>query len=150
FFFFLYPAPYTLHPMKHLPIIAAAILSSGLFLVISGMGLGFIFMFLPTLPLFMLGLGKSPRQALIATLLSAAVISVSTDAAVGCLFLVFLGLPAWHIAREGLLHRPAGPASEFFPIGLIFMQLALWASALVALMTFYYSFQEGLPQLLSH
>ena len=47
----------------------AGLLSSGLFLVVFGIGLGFVFMFLPTLPLFFTGLGKSPRLTYIAVII---------------------------------------------------------------------------------
>lgn len=135
-------------PLAHAFI--AGLLASGLFLFVFGLGLGFIFMFLPTLPLLALGLSKAPRLALYGAFFATALITMLTDMAVGLLFLLFLGLPAWFLARESLRARSHGPVEEWLPIGLILTQLTLYACAFVALLTLFYALQpESLPQVLS-
>lgn len=136
--------------------LVAGLLSSGLFLVVFGAGLGFLFMFLPTLPLFFLGLsrmGYGYKRSLTAALAGAAgIITAVAGPASAALYLVFLGLPAAYFCRKALLHLPATAGVDMFwyPLGLIILKLSLWASMLVALMTWYYaSLPGGLPQLLT-
>lgn len=129
----------------------AGLLASGLFLVVFGIGLGFVFMFLPTLPLFFLGLSKPPQPTHIAIGIAALLISLIAGLASALLFLVFLGLPTWYLAKKSMvsLPSPAG-GTAWYPIGLIIMDLTLYACGLIALMTIYYSGQEGgLPLLMS-
>jgi hypothetical protein len=131
-------------------ILIAAVASSALFLAVFGLGLGFIFMFLPTLPLLALGLTRPSSLALNAALGASVIISLVVDVPSGLLFLLFLGLPAWYLAKESLLWHGSFAARQWTPIGLILTRLAVYASVLVALMTAYYATQPGgLPHLLS-
>jgi hypothetical protein len=128
----------------------ASLLSAGLFLTVFGIGLGFIFMFLPTLPLFALGLGKEPKFALFSAIAAAVIIAAIAELPTGLLFLLFLGLPTWYLAKESLLWRGNPAARQWMPIGIILTRLTLCAAAAVALMTLYYAFQPGgLPHMLS-
>jgi len=136
---------------KHLLLtLIAAALASGLFLAVLASGLGFIFMFLPTLPLFVIGLGKQPRLALIAALIASALIGLAAGPSIAILFIVFFGLPSWYLANHSLLWRSDGTGRQWMPVGTILTQLTLYACATVALITLFYASQPGgLPQLLS-
>lgn len=129
----------------------AGALSAGLFLVIAGIGLGFFFLFLPSLPLFLVGMGKSPRLALYGSLLAAAIIGVIADISVALIFLFMLGLPAWYISRLSLLWR-SGDANnrQWFPLGPVFCNLTLYACAILVGMVAYYAQEPGgLPHMIS-
>jgi hypothetical protein len=137
-------------PKELILLTVTALLVSGLFLAVFGLGLGFLFMFLPSLPLFALGLGKRPTLALNAALAAAVIISVVAGVASGILFLLFLGFPAWYLAKESLVCRDEPGGRQWMPIGLMLTRLTLCACIAVALMTLYYVPQPGgLPQLLS-
>lgn len=129
----------------------AGLLSSGLFLVVFGAGLGFLFMFLPTLPLFFLGLSTSARHTHAATGVATLLIGLIAGPASAVLYLVFLGLPTWYFSRKAMAILPAaGNSKEWYPVGLIILNLALYASGVVMLMTLYYIGQPGgLPQILA-
>lgn len=129
----------------------AALLATGLFLLVFGTGLGFLFMFLPTLPLFALGLSRPPKLALHAACYTTIMIGLALGLPSAILFLLFLGLPAWIISKQSLLWRLNDESERvWFPLGLIFVHLTLWACALVALMTAYYAGDEGgIPLMLS-
>ena len=130
--------------------IVAGLISSGLFLIVAGIGLGFLFMFLPTLPLFYIGLGKQPRLLHISIITAAIIISVITGPPVALFYLLFFALPAWYIAWQGLHWRDGGSERQWFPIGLIMMNLSLYGCALLALATLYYAGEPGgLPQIIA-
>jgi len=137
-------------PKDFIYIFIAALVASGLFLAVFGIGLGFVFMFLPTLPLFAVGLGKQPSLALNATFAAAILISLVAGVPSGLLFLLFLGLPAWYLIKESLLWRDGPDARLWMPVGLVLSRLTFYACGIVALMTLYYAFQPGgLPHMLS-
>jgi len=129
----------------------AGLLTSGLFLIVFGIGLGFVFMFLPTLPLFFLGLSKFPRLTHGAIAFAAVLITLIAGPASAMLFMIFLGVPTWYFSKKSLLSVPSQSGeAAWYPVGFIIMDLTLYACALVALMTLYYTGQEGgLPQIMS-
>jgi len=128
----------------------AGLLSGGLFLAVFASGLGFIFMFLPTLPLFAVGLSKQPQLALTGALIAGALVALVAGSPSGLLFLLFLGLPAWYLAKESLLCRGSPSARQWMPVGLILTHLTLCGCAAVAVVTLFYAAQPGgLPHMLS-
>lgn len=143
-------------PKSLIPALLAGLLASGLFLAVFGAGLGFMFMFLPALPLFFLALSAHATAdkyiVPIALAVATFIIGLAGGPASGALFLIFLGLPCWYFAKKSLLHLPAAPGMPMFwyPLGLIVLNLTLWACALVAMMVWYYSdLPGGMPQLLA-
>ena len=144
----LFPESRTPNPQS--PLIApilAGLLASGLFFIVFGIGLGFIFLFLPTLPLFYIGLGPRFAKLPLAVGTAAVTIAIVTGLPLMTIFLLFMGLPAWYIAKYSLLWRSE---QDWFPIGAIILRLTLIGCAIISLVTLYYSFQpETLPQLLS-
>lgn len=129
----------------------AGLLSSGLFMVVFALGLGFLFLFLPTLPLLTLGLRGQFSTALLASFLASLIIGLAAGPASGVLYLLTLGLPSWHISRQSLRWKvDEGGQPRWFPLGAVFTSLSLAACTLIALMTLFYATQpENLPQLLS-
>ena len=128
----------------------AGLLSSGLFVIVFGIGLGFIFMFLPTLPLFYAGLGVHARTARDAGLFAALVIGLLSGPSALLVYLLFLGLPTMFICQRAMLVRFNGLDKQWYPLGLIMMHLALWGCSLIAFLTlFYWSEPGGLPAILA-
>jgi hypothetical protein len=122
----------------------AGIVSAGLYLLVMSLGLGFFFMFLPTLPILLTGLGRSPRLALYATLAATFTLTLVIGFASAFVFLIFLGLPAWYIADHALRWRNTAEGErQWYPLGLVFTYLTLYACATVAGLTFYYAGEEG-------
>ena len=139
---------------KHLAsALIAGLFSGGLFLVVFGTGLGFIFMFLPSFPLFFVSLSPKFSLSHAAIVAATTVITLVAGLASGILFLIFLGLPVWYFSKKALLSGAGIGAGErlWYPIGLIIMHLTLCACVLVALMTWYYAGEPGgLPLILEH
>jgi hypothetical protein len=131
-----------LKPMT-LPLIAG-LLAGGLFLFIFDVGLGFLFMFLPILPIMLAGFARSAPVALQATLIATIAIGAVANTAAAVLFLIFFGLPAWYIVRQGQLSRIDGAGTrQWMPAGPIFVHLAIAASVLVALVVAYWAGTPG-------
>ncbi len=128
----------------------AGLLSSALFVIVFGIGLGFLFMFLPTLPLFYAGLGVNARAARDASLLAALVIGLLSGPSALVVYLLFLGFPAMFICQRAMLVRFEGLDKHWYPVGAIMTSLALWGTGLVALITvFYWGQPGGLPAILA-
>lgn len=131
------------------PTLAAGLLAAGLFLLIAASGLGVFFLFLPTLPLLIVGLDRAPKAALAGGLIAAVIIALAGGAGAGVLFAAGLGLPAWMIARlagRRLRLRVAGSADTidiWFPIGAIFTRLTLYACAGISLIGLLYLGEPG-------
>ncbi len=128
----------------------AGLLSSGLFILVFGIGLGFVFMFLPTLPLFYAGLGTNARAARDASLMASCLIGLLSGPSALLVYLFFLGLPASYICYKALFVRMREGERLWYPIGTILMRLSFWGCAMVALITVYYwNLDGGLPGLLA-
>ncbi len=139
-------------PKALISALLTGLLSSALFLIVFGTGLGFVFMFLPTLPLFFLGLSRKSQMNHLAIISAAIFISIAAGEASGILFLIFLGFPTWYFAKKTTLcaKRPELSDTVWFPLGTILLNLTLYACSLIALMTWYYHDETGgLPQLLA-
>lgn len=122
-----------------------------LFICILILGLGFIFMFLPTLPLFYLGLQGNRQAPLRAAALATAIIVLSTGISSAIVFFLFFALPTCHIINLSMRWRLAedGVSKEWFPVAYIFTNLALYAAAFIAVITlYYYSTPGGLPEIM--
>ena len=134
---------------KHLiPAFTAGLLASGLFLV----SFGKVFLFLPSLPLFFIGLSSRSRLTYVAVFTATLLIGLIAGSAPGVLFLLFMGLPAWYFSKKSLLSGLGLGIAEriWYPIGLIIIDLTLYACVLLALMSWYYAYEPGgLQQLLS-
>ncbi len=106
-------------------------------------GLGFFFLFLPSLPLFFVGLRGKHRIALLSSIIASLLIGLFTGLEVASIFLLLVGLPAWYIAKKSLISANDGEQIYWFPVGQIFIQLIICACLLIAAMTLYYTSAEG-------
>jgi len=132
------------------PSLIAGAVSGALYLTVFYFGLGFLFLFLPTLPLFWLGLGKNSSLALYACFIGALMLAVFSNPAAAVVYLLFLALPAWYIARESLKHGASGPISIWFPLTVIFSRLmALCCFGLLAATLYYLPTPGGLPGMMA-
>lgn len=123
-------------------VFAAGFLAAGLFLFIAASGLGFVFLFLPVLPLLWLGLGRAPKFALYSGIAASLIVALA-NAGAGLSFLLLLGFPAWALSRLALLWRADEGGQLWFPLGIAFTRLTLYASAMVALAALIYVGHEG-------
>lgn len=128
----------------------AGLLSAAIFLIVFGLGLGFLFMFLPTLPLFYAGLGIRPRIARDGALFASLLIALLSGVSAPVVYLLFLGLPCAFISQRALLVSFDGLEPRWYPVGSIMLSLALWGCGLITLITlFYWGQNGGLPAMLA-
>ncbi len=138
-----------MHKKELFQAMAGGVLSALLFLLAAASGLGFFCLFLPTLPLFWLGLSTSPKLALHGGIVAALLIA-ALELAAGVMFLFLLGLPAWYITQKSLLSRDYTGGRTWFPLGLIFTTLTWFAVALMAVTGLFYAGEPGgLPAILA-
>ena len=134
-----------------------ALLSSGLCLLVFGLQLGFLFMFLPTLPLFSTGLTQNPRMVAYASAVALLPITLLADAATSIFFIFAFAGPCWYFCYTARKSRtltfsemPGTHLRIWFPIGITITHLAVYACALLALTTAFYAMQPtNLPQLIT-
>mgnify|MGYP001571344966 CR=1 FL=1 len=134
-----------------------ALLSSAIFYLVLRSGLDFVFMFLSTLPLFLAGPSKSPEVSLKAGILATIFIALLTNSFfVSLLFLLVFALPSWYICRMSTHHydikinQSLPTLRLWYPIGVITINLAIYGSVLLAIITAIFATQDtNLPQQLS-
>lgn len=132
------------------PAIVAGVVSAALFLAVVALGLGTFFLFWPTLPLFYLGLCNKPAAAFYASITASIIIIAATGLAAALLFLAVFALPTCYVTRRALWWRQSGSEREWFPLGLVALNLTLMACALVAAIVLYYAFSgQSITQLIA-
>lgn len=139
-------------PKEMLTALIAGMASFAAFIVVFGIGLGFIFMFLPTLPIFYVGLGYSLRTARRAIALACLPITLLSGISGLTVYTLFLTLPSYYICRKAMRPRLYAPQSPLVwpALGLIILNLTLMGCTLIALTSAYYWPQEGgLPGVLA-
>lgn len=130
--------------------IMTGLLTAGLFILVTISGLGFLFMFLSIIPLFMSALSRPSVD----TLRSAAIASVVLGLLGGDqIFVVFIGafaMPAWYFGQEARRRRIAKDGEILWrPVGLIMVDLALYACVAIAMIVLYNAlFGEGIEAVL--
>lgn len=130
--------------------LVAGLLSSGVFFLVFAIGLGFPFMFLPTLPLLTLGLSGRRRVASAALLCAALLIGTVLSASAGLVYAILLASPACYLANQSLRWRERDGKPEWMPIGLILANLTAFACGVLALIGLYYATSGGsLPAVLA-
>lgn len=126
------------------PSLIAGVASAALYLIVFTFGLGFLFLFLPTLPIFWLGLSgrfdDALHSALIATILLA-ILSSPVGAVV--VYLMSLGLPAWYISKEAMQYGKGFGTVVWFPLTVIIARLLSVFSFLLLAVTLYYHGEKG-------
>lgn len=129
----------------------AGIISAALFIIVYAIGLGFIFMFLPTLPLFFAGLQNGASVVMRGGAVSAIIILLAVGVASSFVYMLVLWLPAWHIVNGTMRYKLSDDESRlWFPMGAIMANLSLYAVTFIGFMVVYYSNESGgLPGMLS-
>ncbi|MEQ1789346.1 MAG: DUF2232 domain-containing protein, partial [Rickettsiales bacterium] len=135
-------------------ILITALLSGGIFLIIIDTGLGFVLLFLSTLPIFSIGLSESPKSALKAAAIATIPISLLvTSFYMPLIFFLMFALPCWYICYMALryydiqISKDIPPVRLWYPIVLITMYLAIYACILLAIITAIYATKDiNLPQ----
>lgn len=118
--------------------------------MVAGLGLGFAFLFLPTLPLFYHLLNRTPGNASAAIVTASIIITLVAGSAVGLMFFLFLGVPTHYFASSSLRFRPRDATLEWQPIGPLLTRLTVYGTCALACVTMYYYAQGiSLPHLLT-
>ena len=130
--------------IKIAPKIIAGVVSAALYLIVFTFGLGFLFLFLPTLPIFWLGLSRRSDDALHATLIATIILALfSNPFSAVLIYLLCLGLPAWYIAHESMKFGSGSGLVVWFPLTIIFARLMTVFAFILLAVTLYYSSTEG-------
>lgn len=142
--------------------VVTALLASVLFLLVFSLGMGFLFMFLPTLPLFIVGFGKSSKIALDAGMLASFIIAVLTGGfSAPVMFFIAFAVPCWAICfllrhhydiqiKDQNSSNKTTILQLWYPVGLVVMYLAIYACVFLAIITALMATQEAnLPQLMA-
>lgn len=142
-------------PQKQITtVIITALLSAALFLVVLIAQLDFIFMFISTLPLFSLGLGKNPKMALEAGAIATLPIALLThNLFMPALFFCVFTLPCAYICYMLLRYQDIKFADNlpvvrlWYPVGMVGLDLAVYGCAALAVITAFFATQDtNLPQ----
>ena len=134
--------------------ITVALLASVLFLAVLASGLGLVFIFLPSLPLFVVGLAKSPKMALQAgALASLPIILVTGSPLLAIIFFYAFAIPCWFMSRLLRQHYDLHMGEKmpilrlWYPAGLTTLYLAIYGCSILAIVTAFFATQEtNLPQ----
>ena len=135
----------------HAPAFLAGAASAFIYFIVSHFELGIFFPFLPTLPIFWLGLSRRTDDALKAALIGTIIlVLINGPANALVLYMLLLALPAWYIAHESLKVGTAHPIVIWFPLTVIYARLMAAGSFLLLAMTLYYSsIPGGLPGMIT-
>jgi len=126
------------------PALVAGVVSALLYVIVSAFGLGFMFLFLPTLPILWLGLSTPSPQGLLAGIFGTLALAILMVPPSG-LFVYFIGLaiPAWHIAHESLRRGEAHNLTVWFPLTVIFSRLSTGFVFILLGFSLFFGGQEG-------
>jgi len=131
------------------PAFVAGVLSAILYVIVSAFGLGLLFMFLPTLPLFWLGLSERSHMTAHACLIGTVILALFMPPLGLSMYILTLALPAWHISRQGMKSGNVRGITVWFPFTIIFSQLmCAFSFVLLAVALVYSSSEGGLPAIL--
>ena len=140
--------------------ILAAIISSFLFLAVVGANLGFVLIFLPTIPLFLLGFtefSKSTRVLQAGVIASALIALFTGNLLLGLCFYYIFPTSCWLMSCFLVWHYDIQLSDKdfpilrvYFPVGDIITYLAVYGCTTLALITAFYATEPAnLPHLLA-
>ena len=130
--------------------IVAGLASAIIFFTVLQLGLGSFFLFLPSLPLFYVGLSRGGRTVLTGSAIAATLIGVIGAPTVGVSFFLVVGLPVWYFANRSLRCTGDGDTTVWFPLGLILLNLTVAACAMLGVLTLQLALQpENLPTVIT-
>ena len=128
----------------HLPhLLAAGFLSAVLYIAVFSLGLGFLFLFLPTLPLFWVGLSVRPKAALQAGLVAALALLVVIGPGAAAMHWLSLTLPTWYLCYQSAKRVKLGDFTLWFPLGNAFATITAFACGLMVSVAIDYMGTEG-------
>lgn len=129
----------------------AAGVSALLYVAAFALGLGFLFLFVPTLPIFWLGLARHDSTCLHASLMATVAIALFMGAGNAIFYLVFLALPSCYVSYEALKQGQFSKnITLWYPLSMTFTKLvAAIVFILLAVTLFYMPTSGGLPALLA-
>lgn len=116
-----------------------ALASAGLFYLVAVLHLGFLFMMLPSLPVFYVALTQNPRAMLAVSAIAAAFILPVGGVEGALFFLIFSLLPVLVIGGKALQSRESTTGRQWYPLGLAFVELVSALVLLTVVMSFYYA-----------
>lgn len=122
--------------------IACGILSAGTFAVATyGAGSGLLIMFLPVVPLALIGLSHSAKHTLLAAVAACITIGI-IDAGSVPLFILLSAFPAYHFVRRALLWRGDEQERRWYPVVSILAELTAISACIFMLLAFSASMSE--------
>lgn len=131
--------------------IAAGLGAAALFILPFVIGAGLLFLFLPLLPLFMIGFGMGTKLFLLAAIAATLTVMTLASSGAGVFFLIFLMVPALLLIRQSLLWRTnptppvagSAPEREWYPLGFAVTELVLYIAGVFLLAALYYALRTG-------
>jgi len=124
----------------------AGLVSCLLFMTAFARGSGMLFLFLPALPLFLIGFWIGKRALLLAMLAGLGISIVLNPLGASAVFLLFVLLPALLFTQQALLSRPAPETEDgydWYPTGLALTHLVLYTCLLFLIMAMAYAGEDG-------
>lgn len=123
----------------------AGAVSTVLYILVSALGLGFLFLFLPTLPVFWLGFKRETDAALHACLVTTLLLTLLVHPATAMMYFLSLGMPAWYFTHEAMKsgHSPHSESPIWFPLTIIFARLMTASCFMLLFAALYHLRHEG-------
>lgn len=125
------------------PAIAGGVLSATLYFASFALGLGFLFLFIPTLPIFWLALSRTDSTGLHASLIATVILALIASPAHAIVYLFLLALPSFYMAHESLRRGQFENNVVWFPLTVIITRLTAIFCFLLLAITLYYAHNEG-------
>jgi hypothetical protein len=123
--------------------VLSGLVSAGLYVVVATFGLGFLFLFLPSLPIFWMGMSNRSDEALRASLAATLLLAVISGPASALVYLLVIALPAWYMAQEASKNGVYQQRVWWFPLTVIVARLVAAFSFLTLALALYYSHIPG-------
>lgn len=129
----------------------AGIASCALYALIYGAGLGFLFLFIPTLPILFAGLQHDANVTMRGATVAAILILLLMGTSSAIVYMFLLGVPSWYLVRHLLRSQVDEEGRRhWFPVGVAMAGLSLYATAFIGSMIAFYAGRDGgLPAMIS-
>lgn len=110
--------------------VLCGLLSGGAFATTLTAGNGLLILFLPVIPLAVVGFSVSARHGLVASLLACVAVGALLDRDYVPLFFLVCAFPSYHFIRKALLWRGDEHAREWFSVLTILAEITAYTAAL--------------------
>lgn len=129
--------------------VLAGCLSGILYSLVVYSGLGLLFLFLPTVPLFFIGL-QQRTELPVAIAIGAIITAIAVNIPVALIYLLLFGLPTLIFCQFALRGHASFQQFDYTPVGLLLTYVTGWMCALITVVALYQlGQQEGLSTMLS-